>query len=60
LREIILRLSDKEYDEYVLRGQSIYSKRMKKMITDEEYARWVFLLGEYFKGQCMTESWSIS
>jgi hypothetical protein len=52
LKEIILRLSDKEYDDYVLRGQSIYSKRMKKRITDEEYARWVFLLGEYFKGQC--------
>jgi hypothetical protein len=29
----------------------MYSKRMRKEITDEEYARWVFLLGEYIKGQ---------
>jgi hypothetical protein len=56
LKEIMLRLSDHEYNEYVLTGQSIYSKRMKKRITDEEYARWVFLLGEYFKGQCFTVS----
>jgi hypothetical protein len=55
LKEIILRLSDNEYDDYVLRGQSIYSKRMKRRITDEEYARWVFLLGEYYKGQCLSE-----
>jgi hypothetical protein len=56
LKEIILRLSDNEYNEYVLRGQSLYSKRMKKTITDEDYARWVFLLGEHYKGQCLSES----
>jgi len=26
------------------------------MITDEEYTRWVFLLGEYYKGQCLSEN----
>jgi hypothetical protein len=56
LKEIILPLSDKEYNDYVLTGQSIYSKRMKKGVTDEEYARWVFLLGEHYKGQCLSES----
>jgi hypothetical protein len=52
LKEIILRLSDNEYNDYVIKGQSINSKRMKRRITDEDYARWVFLLGEYYKGQC--------
>jgi hypothetical protein len=52
LKEIILRLSDNEHNDYVIKGQSIYSKRMKRRITDEEYSRWVFLLGEYYKGQC--------
>src|ERR671914_2789345 len=52
LKEIIFRLSDNEHNDYVIKGQSIYSKRMKRRITDEEYSRWVFLLGEYYKGQC--------
>ena len=52
LKEIILRLSDNEHNDYVIKGQSIYSKRMKRRITDEEYSRLVFLLGEYYKGQC--------
>jgi hypothetical protein len=56
LKEIILRLSDNEYSDYVRKGQSMYSKRMRRKITDEEYARWVFLLGEYFKGQCLSEN----
>jgi len=30
------------------------------MITDEEYIRWVFLLGEYYKGQSLSESASWS
>jgi hypothetical protein len=51
LKEIILRLSDDEYNDHILRGQTIYIKRTKRRITDEEYARWVFLLGEYFKEQ---------
>jgi len=29
-------------------------------ITDEEYTRWVFLLGEYYKGQSLSESESAS
>jgi hypothetical protein len=56
LKEIVLRLSDNEYNDYVLKGQSMYSKRIKRKITDEEYARWVFLLGEYYKGQCLSEN----
>jgi hypothetical protein len=55
LIEITIRLSEKEYSEYVKRGQSMYSKRMRRKITDEEYARWVFLLGKYYKGQCLNE-----
>jgi hypothetical protein len=55
LIEITIRLTEKEYSEYVKRGRSMYSKRMRRKITDEEYARWVFLLGEYYKGQCLSE-----
>jgi hypothetical protein len=29
---------------------------MRRKTTDEEYTRWVFLLGEYYKGQCLSES----
>lgn len=43
-------------DSNCILQKRIYSKRMKKMITDEEYARWVFLLGEYYKGQCLSET----
>jgi hypothetical protein len=32
-------------------GQTRYSKRLRKEIIDEEYARWVFRLGEYYEGQ---------
>jgi hypothetical protein len=32
-----------------------FSKRMGRKITDEEYTRWVFLLGKYYKGQCLSE-----
>jgi hypothetical protein len=49
LKEITIRLSDNEYREYVQKGQSMYSKRMRRMVTETEYARWVFLLGEYLK-----------
>ena len=34
----------------------MYSKRMRRMVTETEYARWVFLLGEYFKSQSLNES----
>jgi hypothetical protein len=55
LKVILLRLSDNEYRDYVINGQSMYNKRMKREISDEEYARWIFLLGEYYKGQCLSE-----
>jgi hypothetical protein len=32
----------------------MYSKRLRKEITDEEYARWVFRL-EYYKGQSLSD-----
>jgi hypothetical protein len=56
LKEITIRLSDKEYDDYIKEGQIRYSKRMGRKITDEEYARWVFLLGEHYKGQFLSEN----
>jgi hypothetical protein len=55
LKVILLRLSDNEYRDYVINGRSMYNKRMKREISDEEYARWIFLLGEYYKGQCLSE-----
>ena len=55
MKEITIRLSDKEYDNYIKEGQLRYSKRMGRKITDEDYARWVFLLGKYYKGQCLSE-----
>jgi hypothetical protein len=57
LKETTIQLSD-EYRDSVEMGKSMYSKRMRKKITDEEYARWVFLLGEYYKGQCLSEDTS--
>jgi hypothetical protein len=56
LKEIVLKLSDSEYSDYVTKGRSTHSKRMKREISDEEYARWIFLLGEYYKGQCLSET----
>ena len=56
MNEITIRLSDNEYRDYVKKGQSTYSKRMRRKITDEEYTRWVFLLGKYYKGQCLSDS----
>jgi hypothetical protein len=55
MNEITIRLTDNEYREYVKKVQSMYSKRMRRKITDEEKTRWVFLLGEYYKGQCLSE-----
>jgi hypothetical protein len=53
LKEIKIRLSDKEY---IKKGELMYCKRMRRKITDAEYARWVFLLGEYYKGQSLNDS----
>ena len=55
MKEIAIRLSDEEYIDYVKSGQSLYHKRTARKITDEEYVRWVFTLGEYFKGQSVAE-----
>ena len=46
LKKITIQLSDEEYGDYIERSKSTYNKRK---ITDEEYVRWVFLLGEYYK-----------
>jgi hypothetical protein len=56
MNEITTRLADNEYRDYVKEGQLMYSKRMRRKITDEEYTIWVFLLDEYYKGQCLSES----
>jgi hypothetical protein len=51
MKEITIKLTDKEYDQYVKRGQSDYRIRMKKAIEDEDYVKWMFLLGEYYREQ---------
>jgi hypothetical protein len=52
MKEITIKLTDKEYQQYVRKGQSEYRIRMKKAIEDEEYVKWMFMLGEYYRGQC--------
>jgi hypothetical protein len=49
MREITIRLTDKEYEEYVMKGQE-YRMRTKKAIEDGEYVKWMFMLGEHHKG----------
>jgi len=51
MKELTIRLTDKEYDEYVRKGQSEYCLLMKKAIEEEEYVKWMFILGEFHKGQ---------
>ena len=51
MKEITIRLTDKEYYQYVKKGQSEYHIRMKKAIEDEEYVKRMFMLGEYYRGQ---------
>jgi hypothetical protein len=51
MKEITIKLTEKEYDRYVKKGQSEYYTRMKKTIEDEEYVKWMFMLGEYYRGQ---------
>ncbi|MDQ3840131.1 MAG: hypothetical protein M3297_12785 [Thermoproteota archaeon] len=46
-----MKLTEKEYDRYVKRGQSEYSTRMKKAIEDEEYVKWMLMLVEYYRGR---------
>jgi hypothetical protein len=51
MKEIKIKLTDKEYEQYVKKGRSEYLRRMKKAIEDEEYVKWMFMLGEYYRGQ---------
>jgi hypothetical protein len=51
MREIVVELTEEEYDRYVKKGQSEYRMRMKKDMEDEEYAKWMFMLGEYYRGK---------
>jgi hypothetical protein len=46
MKEIKIKLTDKEYEQYVKKGRSEYLTRMKKAIEDEEYVRC-----EYYRGQ---------
>jgi hypothetical protein len=39
MNEITIRLTDNEYRDYVKKSRSMYSKRMRRKITDEEYIR---------------------
>jgi hypothetical protein len=50
MKEITIRLTDKEYEEYVMKGQSEYHMRTKKAIEDGEYVKWMLMLGEHHKG----------
>ena len=49
MKDITIKLTNKEYSQYVKKGQSEYHMRMKKAI--QEYVRWMFMLGEYYRGQ---------
>jgi hypothetical protein len=51
MKEITIKLTDKEYDQYIKKAQSEYRTRMKKAIEDEDYVKWMFMLGEYYRGQ---------
>jgi hypothetical protein len=46
MKEIRIRLTDKEYHQYVKKGQSEYRMRMKKDMEYEEYVKWMSMLGE--------------
>ena len=52
MKEITIKLTDKEYQQYVRKGQSEYRIRMKKAIEDEEYVKWMSMVGDYYRGQC--------
>jgi hypothetical protein len=38
-------------DINVKKGQLEYRMLMKKAIEDEEYVKWMFMLGDYYRGQ---------
>jgi hypothetical protein len=37
MNEITIRLTDNEYRDYIKKSQSMYNKRMRRKIADEEY-----------------------
>ena len=48
MKEITIKLTDKEYSQYVKKGHSEYHMLIKKAIEDEEYVRWrviVYIVG---------------
>jgi hypothetical protein len=45
MKVITIRVTDKEHDEYGKKGQSEYRLGMKKDMVDEEYVKWMFMLG---------------
>ena len=51
MKEITTKLTYKEYHQYVNKGRSEYRIRMKKDMENEEYVKWMFMLGEYYRGQ---------
>jgi hypothetical protein len=51
MKEITIKLTDNEYDRYAKKGQSEYRVRMKKDMGHDEYVKWMFMLGEYYRGQ---------
>jgi hypothetical protein len=51
MKKITIKLTDEEYYQYVKKGRLEYHTRMKKTIEDEEYVKWIFMLGEYYRGQ---------
>jgi hypothetical protein len=51
MKEITIKLTDKEYYQYVKKDQSEYHICMKKDIEDKEYVKWMFMLGEYYRDQ---------
>jgi hypothetical protein len=51
MKEITIKLTDNEYDRYVKKGQSEYRMRMKKDMGHDGYVKWMFMLGEYYRGQ---------
>ena len=50
MKEVTIRLTDNEYQQYVKKGQSEYRMQMKKDIRDEEYVKWMLMLGEHHRG----------
>jgi hypothetical protein len=50
--QITIKITDKENHQYVRNIEAEYRIRMKKAIEDEEYVKWMSMVGEYYRGQC--------